>query len=187
MPRTNLTTAEKERRKHERKAASLTAASAKDFGPLFAHMAPTFTPTDAYWQWRRNVAEGVERLHVICNGGAKALRVVLTAWIEHHARPLCGEHFDELKVYAVRVFRDYHGHAYGFWERVLTGGEVVYGWRPNPSGKGVVPERVCRLDPAPMTVGEFRARFPFAEPPEGPEPDDGGLFERTIGRLGRVA
>jgi hypothetical protein len=192
MTRTKLSAAEKKARKHDRKAAALTAHAAKDFGPLFAHLAPTYTREDAYWHWRRSVALGVERLHTICGGGQRALAAVQVRWIEHHARRWLGdESFGKLRDHAHRTYGDYLGYAYGFWCDVLTGGKrfpMGLTREPDPTTKlGFRVRPVDEQPPAewvaPLTRDLFWAMFPYAEAAEGPEPDDGGLFERTIGRL----
>jgi hypothetical protein len=166
----------------------MTDAATKSYGPLFACLAPKFTRDDAYWHSRHNVARGVESLHQSIGPGKRALSSVMMAFIEFHARRWCGEHFDGLKAHAVKTYPDYLGYGYGFWQRVLTGEEIVYGWQRvenrKPGEPAVVPSATCRLDPAPLTRDQFFELFPYADAPLGPEPDDGGLFERTIGQLG---
>lgn len=53
MAKAKLTAAEKDRRKHERKAKSLNKAAQKNYGPLFAHLATKVMAEDAYWRWRQ--------------------------------------------------------------------------------------------------------------------------------------
>ena len=170
MSRRKLTEAEKLARKNERKAASLNAAAAKSYGPLFADMAPVYSAEDAYWHSRAVRSEMIEHLASGPAGPAtRGLKAVELAWIEWNARPLVGEHFDGLAAHLRTTFKDTLGFGYGYWCKVLTGEEVAYSWKrvvdPGLSlGFRLEVADSCRLDPAPMTRAEFFQRFPYVEP-----------------------
>lgn len=192
MTRPRMTEAEKEQRKHQRKAARMNERERDAFGPLFAHLAPTHTAADAKRLHQFRVVEGVERLHVICGPGAKALRAVQLAWIELYARRWCGEQFPAVRAYFERVHRDQLGYGYTFWQGVLTGDRVVFSWKrvddpTTTTGWRCVEAEAFQLNPPPLTKAQFWELFPYKVPELGPEPDDGGLFEHVMASLARGA
>jgi hypothetical protein len=82
------------------------------------------------------------------------------------------------------------------WANLLSGhSEVVYRYRReckpelvnqyNRDGVKLVP--VAKFPPdgwtPPITREQFWERFPYIAPELGPEPDDGGLFERVMRRI----
>lgn len=195
MARKKLTEAEKERRKHERKAERMNAAEAKAFGPLFAEMAPVHTAEDAYWHRRKVIAQGVEMIHQATGGpGIRALTAVQLQWIEAYARlALPAGAFDVLLVRARRTYSNYLDYGYGFWQEVLTGNkrlgsgfekvdapDTLAGFRWVEVGLQPPPDWV-----PPLTKAQFWDLFPYKDRDLDPEPDDGGLFERTILALTR--
>jgi hypothetical protein len=186
MSKARLTDDEKQRRKHERAAQRMNDRAAKQFGPLFSHLAPTYARDDAYWHWRANTSRGVELVHQACGPGVKALATVYARWFEHAAIRYCGgEVAERLKAKAIQTFgSSYPNYAYGFWESVLTGQAVVIAWHriedaAAPLGCRVVSDEYRLTDP-PYTVQTFRAAFPVGACELGPEPDDGGLYEKVL-------
>ena len=175
-----LTDAEKERRKHERKAAKMNAAEAKAYGPLFAEMAPTYTAEDAYRKWRLGKA-AVAELHF-----HYGLEWIQLQAIERHAVKLMGDVAKEIAAHIRRVYPmpDYGPH---MWSEVLTTKKrIVYRYKllfdparireHNSDGRYLVDDGVWEAEPV-MTRDEFKAMFPAVArmgdvAPEPPTADD---------------
>lgn len=194
------TEAEKLQRKHDRKAAAMTAASKKSYGQLFEHMAPTFTRDDAYWHNRFQKARAAEN-HTIADKANRGLEMIRTRAIE---RFIVERYGDELAAkligYVRRTFPD--SHVAGMFGTILTGRwkcgltkelktDPARASQYNREGRYIVESDHF---PPPgveaVTSEEFYRLFPLFSHSDGssdPEPDDGGLFERTILRLGVAA
>ena len=191
MKRKKLSAEVKAARKLDRKAAAMSAHQVKQFGPLFAHMAPTYERDDAYWHTRRNVAEGIERIHQSIGPGMKALRVVKTRFFENVALRVCGRESTERLVakFQQTYGTSYPQYAYGCWEKVFTGQAVTIALirieDPAAPLGCRVEEETYRLDNPPYTVESFRAAFPYADYELLAEPDDGGLFDRVMAAMHR--
>lgn len=199
MPRVKLSPAEKERRKHQRKAAAMTAAAAKSYGPLFADLAPTYTREDAYWQWRRTKAVVAEEGQIgACISAMVRFQLNCIETVAAHllGRGTAKELAASLDKYPPSYRREY-------WRQMLAGigrhvlklecrtdPERANQW--NRDGRYVVESSVWPpADYSPvLTAEEFDRRFPAWDRGElgtghidYPEPDDGGLFERVMARL----
>jgi hypothetical protein len=181
-----LSKAELLNRRNERRAARMTKRAADSFGPLFAHLAPSFTRNDAEWHNRFNAARGAESLAQSCGPAARGMANLRTRFLEGIAAHHCGpEVAARLKERAVRTFGpSYPQYAYGFWENVLTGQTIDLEYvriedetRPMKCRVEIITHQV---EHPPYTRESFRVAFPPAAPEPLPEPDDAGLFARVL-------
>lgn len=196
--RRKLTDEEKAWRRHQRRADRENAKAIAESG-MFAAVpgeVQEVTADDMWRRWRANVALGVERIgHVGLVGLVRPLAVVLALHIEQYARQTIGSDFDRVRAHALKTYGAsyWQEYAYGFWQELLTGGkEIVFSWRAecrpewvnenNKDGRRTFPDEVFppRGWMPPLTREQFWELFPYRDPEPGPEPDDGGLFDRVM-------
>lgn len=189
MARTKLTPEEKAARKLDRKAADMNGRAAREFGPLFAHLAPTYTRDDAYWHTRANYSRGAELVAQSCGPAMTAMRMFQLNVIEQFARSVLGvEAFDKLAAHSRRTYRNQAGYGYSFWCGVLTERtEIAFAWERFDDATTSLGYRLKPSDSfppvgyvPPLTRAEFFERFPYIEFQNSDEPDDGGLFARVM-------
>lgn len=189
-----LTQAEKDRRKHERKAKAMNAAEAKAFGPLFAEMAPVHTADDAYWRNRFQKAHSVET-HTASDRANRGLMWIELTAIERFARSLFPAEVVEPAIEYCRKTYPMPDYGRSVWSDFLEGRKriaVKLHAEPDPA----IPGRVKIVEDVvfppvgwndPVDHSDFERRFPTLDHSRGvrvdDEPDDGGLFERVLAML----
>lgn len=189
MPRAKLTPAERERRKHERSAAKKNAKLVAEAGMFVEQYRREGAFTDAqreFWRWRRNIAQGGERIGYICSPAVVGLRWVMLQHVERFASTIIpAEAFARMKAHWRRTYSGNPTYGYTFWKGVLTGERVVFGWKAfdDPTvrgGRRLVEDGAWPPEgwTPPLTADEFYQRFPFADDVPRDAPDDGGLAAR---------
>lgn len=175
----------------------MTAASKKSFGPLFAHLAPTYTRDDAYWHNRFQKARAAEN-HTVADKANWGMELIRTLAIKRFIIERYGEILGRKIIdYVHSTFPDshhasmYHTILTGRWKNGLTKEVRHDPARVNEYNReGRVIVESDHFPPPgvePVTDDEFYRLFPRLDHLSGtsdPEPDDGGLFERTILQLG---
>lgn len=200
MTKALLTDEQKAWRRHQRRAEATNAKARAEAG-MFADVpgeVPTVTADDMWRRWRMNKAMAAENVASVIGQAADGLLWVKLQAIERWAIELLGERLAAELIEHVRKVYPMPSYGPSVWANLLSGNyEVVYRYRLefrpehvnqyNSDGRRLVVE--AKFPPAdwraPITREEFWERFPYKEPALGPEPDDGGLFERTIACLGR--
>lgn len=193
MPK--LTDAEKERRKHERKAVRMNDAERKSYGPLFAHMATTYTVADAERRNRIQKACAAE----MCLHAANAMDRLCVSAIERHVRELRPAEAEDAIATVRRMHEGSPHQQYSRWRDVLVHGHKMpitlvrifrEEWKNeyNREGIRIVVEREFPHDGAPLiSAEEFDTRYPsnffLGEGDVDAEDDPTGLFPRVMAML----
>lgn len=200
MPR--MTEAEKEQRKHDRKAKSMNAAALKLVGgpnSLFRDMAETYTRDDAYWHWRR--AKAGEN-NIYAGQVLAGFELLTLTCIRRRAAELIGESWaSQMWERCHRVYSTNYMCHYGDWRQMLCTTERIVlqlerrtdPARANkwfPDGEYVAETVVWPIEgyqPV-MTGDEFSAALPwfrsfkYAKLVESDD-DPTGLFEQVMSKL----
>lgn len=180
-------------REAERLNKKAVARAVKSAGPLFAEHAaaetPRLTPTDAYWRWRRQLAQWGADPCACFSPMGKALGWLRLAAIEAHVRGLVRDDalFDRLRA---NVRTTYPMPEYGpdVWFGALTGRDRIQlrVWAVDePDGR----RRIEREEwpapggPPPMTREEFDRLFAIPEPEHTDGGPDAELHARFVTRL----
>lgn len=161
------------------------------------------TADEQYWRTRSVRSSCVEGAYEIYCDAMTGLHELRVAAIERYAASVIGEPFRAVRA-AIR--KTYPSHTYwaDAWKSLLTKGHrVIFGWvsvpglspitQWNKDGSKTVPTGAFPPDgwAPPLSPDKFNAMFPIVEarPLAGPEPDDGGLFDRVMERIrqGRAA
>ena len=169
-------------------------AREKEAAGLFAEYVEPTTAQDLYWKWRFQKAAAGEHRGTLAYPANKGLYCIRLNAIERHAQALIGaETGARIAAHINATYPlDYRD---GIWERLLCKGEPVcydYRWEP---AEDAPDRKLCAVKYVPdsplVSKEEWDARFPKLDLWDGlkdaPEPDDGGLFDRTVGALGKAA
>jgi hypothetical protein len=119
-----LTPAEKQARRHQQNADKKNARLREEI-PLFVDQVPVETAEGERWHWRRNIANGIEHLHM--RHGYHFLTLLHLILIRRFAREaIAPEMYAKLDGYCRRTFPCRYTYDYGFWKRVLTGEKIEF-------------------------------------------------------------